>query len=179
MAASGIRTKNDTILSEREYRFYKSQISQDPIEGINKYNGDIKVINTGDGYSNFYKEFLSDKYLNDLSDNYFKEIGITKESVKAEMRKLREAIEQTKKAAGEKGVFNRYGNLSFEEMYDVENCAELWSVRQAIMEGAKFDEIEYKCVSRKSGVSVPPCENCSHTFSTLKNSGKEDEWYVE
>ena len=113
-----------------------------------------------------------------LPDEYFNLIGTTRKSVKEEMAKLQRNIEQTKQAAK---IENPNVNLidpSFTN-YSVENCAEVWSVRKAIMEGAKFDEIEYKCVINENGAYAPPCENCKRTFSGLKNSGKEDEWYAK
>lgn len=95
------------------------------------------------------------------------------------MNKLSNAIDKTKKQAIENGEVNQYGNPSLQKGWNVENCAEVWSVRQAIMNGAKFDDLEYKCVFKKDGRYASPCENCLHTFSELKNSGQEDEWYVE
>lgn len=44
------------------------------------------------------------------------------------------------------------------------NCGEIWSAREAILNGAKFDEITYQSVYSKSGQALEMCENCQHTF---------------
>lgn len=44
------------------------------------------------------------------------------------------------------------------------NCGEIWSAREAILNGAKFDEITYQSIKSDSGASINMCENCVHTF---------------
>lgn len=41
---------------------------------------------------------------------------------------------------------------------------ELWSAREAILNGAKFDELSFQSVYASNGSSLDMCENCYHTF---------------
>ena len=70
------------------------------------------------------------------------------------MVKLRDAISNTKNQAIQN---NKYTNIadstgqpikkpSFQKKWQVENCAEVWSVRQAIMNGAEWKNISFRCI---------------------------------
>ena len=95
------------------------------------------------------------------------------------MVKLRDAIELTKNKAVKD---NKYTDLfgkselekpSYQKSWRVENCAEVWSVRQALMNGAVWDNISFKCIDIKTDRNWSPCENCKKTFSELLKSGEE------
>ena len=97
------------------------------------------------------------------------------------MVKLRDAIGNTKNQAIQN---NKYTNIfdstgqsikkpSFQENWQVENCSEVWSVRQAIMNGAEWKKISFKCIDIKTDRNWSPCENCKKTFSELLKSGEE------
>ena len=91
------------------------------------------------------------------------------------MVKLRDAIGNTKNQAIQN---NKYTNIfdstgqsikkpSLQKKWQVENCAEIWSVRQAIMNGAEWENISFKCINIDDGVYWKPCENCKETFKEL------------
>ena len=91
------------------------------------------------------------------------------------MVKLRGAISNTKNKAIQN---NKYTNIfdstgqsikkpSFQENWQVENCAEIWSVRQAIMSGAEWKNISFRCINIEDGVYWKPCANCKETFKEL------------
>ena len=95
------------------------------------------------------------------------------------MVKLRDAIELTKNKAVKD---NRYTDLfgkselekpSYQKSWRVENCAEIWSVRQAIMNGAVWDNISFRCVDIRTDMNKPPCSNCQITFEKLYEIGEE------
>ena len=124
-------------------------------------------------YSKYYKNTLTEDYIKDsISDEYFINKGLSKDEVIAEMKKLTDAIDNTKKAAQSYngGQYSIEGEPSF-ETWNVENCAEVWSTRKAILNGAKFDEISFKCVETSSGNYAKPCKNCKVTFGKLNNVG--------
>lgn len=85
------------------------------------------------------------------------------------MKKLTNAINNTKKEAEEAGEFSVLtGQPSFED-WNVESCAEVWSARKAILNGTKFYDISFKCVNTKTGEYAHPCKRI---FKKLKNVGK-------
>ena len=96
------------------------------------------------------------------------------------MVKLRDAIELTKNKAVKD---NRYTDLfgkselekpSYQKSWRVENCAEIWSVRQAIMNGAEWENISFRCINIDNGIYRYPCENCKVTFKDLIDKGEEE-----
>lgn len=96
------------------------------------------------------------------------------------MVKLRDAIELTKNKAVKD---NRYTDLfgkselekpSYQKSWRVENCAEVWSVRQAIMNGAEWKNISFRCINIDNGIYRYPCENCKVTFKDLIDKGEEE-----
>lgn len=46
----------------------------------------------------------------------------------------------------------------------VSNCAEIWAAREAILAGAKFEDLVFISVKRVDGSDMPMCKNCQHTF---------------
>ena len=54
--------------------------------------------------------------------------------------------------------------FSFEINWSVSNCGEVWSAREAILNGARFDELTYYTVSSTTAVYKEFCKNCQHTF---------------
>ena len=87
--------------------------------------------------------------------------------MKVELNKLVDAIQYTKDEAAKEGKTYIYGTIqewSFTESHSVTNCGEIWSAREAILNGAKFDEITYQSIKSDSGASINMCEKCVHTF---------------
>lgn len=69
--------------------------------------------------------------------------------------------------------YDNYWNLSFEN-YDAENCAEIWSARNAIMAGAKYENIAFKCLNRNDDKRASPCDNCKCTFEIEHSSSTQN-----
>ncbi|ADZ22742.1 hypothetical protein BJV85_000202 [Clostridium acetobutylicum] len=84
------------------------------------------------------------------------------------MAKLRADIERVKKAAADEGEFNQYGEPSFEYRWNVDNCAEIWSSRDAILKGARYDDLVYRTENLYGGFAEP-CDNCQRTFKGTYN----------
>ena len=117
-------------------------------------------------YYKKYNDLLTDDVVDSMSD--------VSDSVKSELKKLNNAIENTKnlaeKVGSNGGAFN-YGDLygygteySFSQRWSVSNCGEVWSAREAILNGVKFEELSYYTVSNITGIFKEFCENCQHTF---------------
>ncbi|WP_242975329.1 hypothetical protein, partial [Clostridium acetobutylicum] len=161
MATSNSHQYNPTILTDGE-KFDKNMYNK-----ILKEYGDESV-----AYSKYYEHTLTEDYIKTLPDEYFTSKGLVKDDVISEMKKLTDAIENTKNEARIAGKFSKLtGEPSFKD-WNVENCAEVWSTRKAILNGAKFDDISFKCVETGSGNYAKPCENCKRTFRNLNNVGK-------
>ena len=113
---------------------------------------------------------MSDEYLKKLPDKYYERIGVDRDSIQKEMAAFRNAINATKAYANKKGkcYINTKGEKteypSLEKDWRVENCAEIWSVRNAIMAGAKYENIAFECVENGTGKHAPACRNCKCTF---------------
>lgn len=54
----------------------------------------------------------------------------------------------------------------------VENCAKIWATRNAIINGAKIENIILKTVNFKGLKYAPPCANCQITFESFIKSGR-------
>ena len=52
----------------------------------------------------------------------------------------------------------------------VENCAEVWAVRNAIFGGAKVDNIIIRTIENDKGQFAELCDNCQQTFKEFINS---------
>lgn len=117
---------------------------------------------TPEEFTEYYKSLLTDEYLESLPDDFW--IGKNKQSVKENMAKLRAAIERTKMEAAMEGKFSMYNEPSFESLWNVENCAEIWSAREAILNGARFDDLIIRTENLAGGEYAEPCKNCQRTF---------------
>jgi hypothetical protein len=143
--------------------------------GIWKYNPTIKdytgvdpreFCKTTEDYTKYYRSLLSDEHLESLPDSFW--VGKNKEFVKEDMSKLRADIERVKSEAADEGEFNQYGEPSFESDWNVDNCAEIWSSRDAILKGARYDDLVYR-TEHLGGGFAEPCENCKITFKGTYN----------
>lgn len=171
MSVNGSYFKNNRLLSTDEISSGADEILNNMYKS--KY-GEEAFDNMTD-YTDYYNLSMSKEYLNKLPDSYFKEKGINRLSVEKQMAKLRDAIGNTKNEAIQN---NKYTNIpdstgqsikkpSFQENWQVENCAEIWSVRQAIMNGAEWKNISFRCINIEDGVYWKPCANCKETFKEL------------
>lgn len=120
-----------------------------------------KFCKTTEDYTKYYRSLLSDDYLESLPDSFW--VGKNKDFVKEDMSKLRTDIERVKSEAEYKGKLNQYDEPSFVYDWNVDNCAEIWSARDAILKGAKYDDLVYRTENLGGGFAEP-CENCQRTF---------------
>lgn len=82
---------------------------------------------------------------------------------------LQERIDFTKKLA-EKTEGNRFAYKSSFEIWNVENCAEVHSVNNALQNGASLDNIFINTKVFRNGEYAPPCKNCEITFKGINMS---------
>jgi hypothetical protein len=127
----------------------------------------MKNLKSTSDYTLFHTYTLSDECIQSIPQKDFRDLGITRESVMTEMAKLRGAIDKTKQQAMAANKYNDFGNPSFADAWNVENCAEVSAAHQAIMGGVKFENIRFHTVTTKTGSLAPPCQNCSITFAEL------------
>ncbi|MBQ6942695.1 MAG: hypothetical protein IJN43_00050 [Ruminococcus sp.] len=141
VAGSGNYVKNPTITVPNGY-----------FDDIASYQG-----------NNYYYE----KYNNLLNKKFIKDSVDISPSVKNELYKLSDAIAYTKSEAYNAGKLYTYGNISepsFTASHSVTNCGEIWSAREAILNGAKFEELTFQSIYSSNGEKLAMCENCHHTF---------------
>ncbi|PHF41412.1 hypothetical protein COF72_20195 [Bacillus pseudomycoides] len=123
---------------------------------------------TAEDYTKYYRSLLSEEYIDSLPDSFF--IGKNKEFIREDMAKLRASIDRVKDEAtkDEATKPNRYNEPSFEKDWNVDNCAEVWSARDAILKGARYDNFIVRTENLRGGFAKP-CENCSRTFLDFYN----------
>jgi len=143
--------------------------------GIWSYNPTIKdytgvdpreFCETVEEYNNYYRHLLSDSYLDDLPNSFWS--GKNETFIREDMAKLRDAIERTKNEAANLKPPNQFGEPSFEYRWNIDNCAEIWSSRDAILKGARYDDLVYRTENLRGGFAEP-CENCKITFEGTYN----------
>ncbi len=117
----------------------------------------------GNDYVKYHRYLLTDAAIDEISLDKLPK-GINKENIKQEMKKLCDAIETTKSEAKKLNRRNKFGEYSLESRWNVENCAEIWAARNAILKGAKFDNLIFKSVFIQSNQVHTLCENCKVTF---------------
>ena len=117
-------------------------------------------------------KYYFDKYNQLLDKDFISKMDVSS-SVKAELCKLSDAIENTKKLAMHSSEGFDYGSkylgvkeveYSFEKTWSVTNCGEVWSAREAILNGAKFDELTFQSINASNGLAKELCKNCQKTF---------------
>ncbi|WP_253721212.1 phage late control D family protein [Brevibacillus brevis] len=145
--------------------------------GIYSKNPSIEKIefDTPNKYVEYYRRKLADEYIDEMVVNnpsYF--TGKNIQSIKEEMRKLRELIQKTKDKAKAKGKYYDNDPLndepSMQSKWLVENCAEVWAVRDAILQGSKIENIVLRSANGHTGGIKPFCKNCSITFEDFMQS---------
>ena len=123
---------------------------------------------SGTSLSNYY----FDKYNQLLDKNFISKMDASS-SVKEELCKLSDAVENTKDLAMHSSEGFDYGSkylgvketeYSFMETWSVTNCGEVWSAREAILNGAKFDELTFQSINASNGAAKELCKNCQKTF---------------
>ncbi|WP_329767632.1 NAD+--asparagine ADP-ribosyltransferase [Bacillus nitratireducens] len=124
---------------------------------------------TPEDYTKYYRSLLSEEYIDSLPDSFF--IGKNKEFIREDMAKLRASIDRVKDEATKDKEFNDFDEPSFEEEWNVDNCAEVWSARDAILKGARYDNFIVR-TENLSGGFAKPCENCRRTFFDFYNIDK-------
>jgi len=122
-------------------------------------------------------------YNNILTDSYVDQMGLTDNSIAEELKKLNQAIQETKNLAKIEGKEYVYGTIrewSFTSNHSVSNCAEVWAAREAILQGSKLDNLHFLAIENESRLLKEPCGNCIYTFagkSVLEGISVEE--YIE
>ncbi len=80
---------------------------------------------------------------------------------------LQERINYTKSLASN-DINNPYANRSSYEIWSVDNCAEVYSVNNALYGGADIDNIYINTKYFSTGEYAKPCTNCQITFAGFK-----------
>ena len=88
------------------------------------------------------------------------------------MGKLRALIDRTKAGAEFLKQKSNFGEYSYEKLWNVEICAEIWAVRNAIMRGIKIENMVLKTVEFDTLEDAPPYQNCKVTFKEFLDSGR-------
>ena len=100
------------------------------------YFADMPTSPSSDYYFKKYNQLLSKDYISKMD---------VPDSVKAELGKLTDAVEFTKGEALKANKYYEFGTIketSFMKNRSVSNCAEIWAAREAILNGAKFDDLK-------------------------------------
>lgn len=146
-----------------------------------KYNPTITV---PEGYivKSQPQSYYFEKYNALLTDEFVSTMN-QPDGVKEELKKLNAAIRRTKSEAASRYargegayLFKQHGanEYTLAEGHSVTNCGEIWSAREAILHGAKFDELSLstywnsKSGSRSLGEYMTKCENCQFTFGGVE-----------
>ncbi|MEI4803438.1 hypothetical protein WAZ07_19635 [Bacillus sp. FJAT-51639] len=84
---------------------------------------------------------------------------------------LQKLIERTKDLA-KKDINNPYVEKGSFEKWDVDNCAEIQAVNQALNDGAKIEDMFVRTVNFKTGEFADFCKNCKVTFSEFMKAAE-------
>jgi hypothetical protein len=123
-------------------------------------------------YINYYKRLLMDAGIDEfIAANASRFAGKDIKSIKIEMAKLRTAIQNAKnmaedfaKAHPDVNMLAMDGSYSF-QWWPVENCAEIWAAWDAILNGAKFNNLVARSIDFEIGAFKDFCQNCTNTFA--------------
>ena len=120
--------------------------------------------------SNYYVE----QYNKLLTEEGIKAMNVSDE-IAEELKKLNSAVSKTREKANDlkRYTYQRKGcevEYTLAEGHYITNCGEIWSAREAILKGAKFEEIDLSTFwngdkSRALGEFMEKCDNCKSTFS--------------
>ena len=110
---------------------------------------------------------------------YYEKKGIELEDILREFKILRDKIDRVKDLASKIGTeldgrdLNKFGNLSLQSEWNIENCAEIWACRNALLIGIKIENIAMRCVYFNNLKYAEPCLNCQETFMVEINEGRD------
>lgn len=126
-------------------------------------------------YKEFFKliEYGLEEKISRFEESEKEEILKELEKARSLVGQFLDSITETKRQAELDGRFSQITQQPSYQDWNVENCAEVWSIRKAILNGAKFDDINFKCVRTDNGEYAPPCNNCKKTTKDLNNIGKK------
>lgn len=160
VTVSGVYTYNRTIT-----------VSEDVATELRRIDAldDISDIEKGKLFTKVYNDLLTDKYLKTITDP----------KIKCEYEKLVKAVSDARSTIANNpnarsvthytGIDNEY---SLFENRSIINCAEIWSAREVILQGGKFEDImfstrSYLNSSQAVGSLKPPCANCQNVFAKI------------
>jgi len=162
------------------WKYNPSIIDKEEMEEVIKKTG--KEINSlffeTEHLKKLTKEHINKIY--NLRQDFYKRKNVSLDELEEELEKTNKMInntkEQAEKAARLSGNVDKYirpnGEYSFQSNWSVENCAEIWAVRDAILNGSKIENLVMRTVSFKKGDYVEPCKNCKITFKEFLDEGR-------
>jgi hypothetical protein len=109
---------------------------------------------------------------------YYDSKGISLNELLDEFSLFRKKIERVRELAKKLGtkngkILNGFGNFSLQDDWNIENCAEIWAYRNALLLGIKGKNIAMRCVFYQDLRYAKPCLNCSETFAVEINEGRD------
>ena len=152
---SNIRKLNLTVSNEAAKDFFKDEYARNMQIA---YMLESKRTLTMEALNDFMEtsEFIEiNRGINEITEEY-------KEQIREEYKKFLSMVNETITRADAAGKESLYGNPSFED-WDVENCAEIWAVRNAILIGIKLKDMVITTF-KNDGAYAEPCRNCAITF---------------
>ena len=146
-------------------------IGDDIIDVVGKNRDEIAELYTKHNLETLY----SDSFIDELFTKYpehFSELGVTKDEIITEMDKFREMLIAAKEKAAKGTIKAPDGSPSFEPDWSIENCAEVWAMRNAILSGVKVENVMLRTIKYNDGSYAELCFNCKETFKSLIESAR-------
>ena len=152
-------------------------IDSEEYVGVGTSGTGVPNPNIGNYTGNLAEEELYDNSINTLTDDWVK---TTYENSKEKYQKLNISLEQLIEEMGKlramigkvRGMINEAGGgISFKG-WKLENCAEIWAIRDGIMNGIKVENMVMKTVQFKDFLFKEPCDNCIITIFKFVLSGR-------
>ncbi|EXM40465.1 hypothetical protein RASY3_00855 [Ruminococcus albus SY3] len=131
-----------------------------PYFGLSGTRTPNPTINNGVVPDGTTSDHLYEYYKNILNDDMAAARSQGKTEMEKELAALKKNIDDVKEAASDSG----FGD-SFCEEHAVDNCAEIWASRNAILDGAKLDDLAYRAQKTGTKGYCSPCANCVRTFA--------------
>ena len=152
-------------------------IDSEEYVGVGTSGTGVPNPNIGNYTGNLAEEELYDNSINTLTDDWVKttyenskekyqKLNISLEQLREEMSKLRAMIGKVRGMVNEAG-----GGISFED-WNIENCAEIWAIKNGIMNGIKIENMVMKTWDFRLETFKKPCDNCIITIFKFVLSGR-------
>ncbi|URZ03165.1 hypothetical protein [Clostridium felsineum] len=102
---------------------------------------------------------------------YSGKVGFNPSRAETVHKELQKLIERTKDLA-RRDVNNPYAEKASFERWDVDNCAEIQAVNQALNDEVKIEDMFIRTVNFKTGEFADFCKNCRTTFAQFMKASE-------